>query len=149
MPSSRVADVLANAERQAAAMALKVLRNGKVKPAELDGIEVTYPKQFDLFTADDLAKALTDIQMIAAAAGVLPELEGELLKRLIGILLPGLTDERLDELRGEVDDFLDEAAAGDDQVSPALIDPNTDDQVLSGEAMTSSPSSVLISPTPA
>jgi hypothetical protein len=144
----RVAEVLANCERSAGAVALTVLQDGGETPADIEAIAVDYPKQFDLYTAADLAQAADDIQRIAAAAGALPQLEGELVKRLIDVLLPGLDDVRLDELRGEVDAFMAEASAPVDAQPPGQNDPAAD-ETLSGEALVASPSSVLLSPTPA
>jgi hypothetical protein len=105
---AKIADTLAAAETQMARLAARVLSEGReTAPA----FTVTYPKQFDLYTADNLAQALDDIQRMAQTAGALPELQGELIGRLIDSLLPGLSDERQAELRDEYRTFLSDAAA--------------------------------------
>ena len=145
---ARVADVLAKAERSIAAMALSVLTDGGDTPEAVASIKVAYPKQFDLYTLGDLSNALDALQRLGQTAGILPLTEAELLKRIIAVALPGIDDDTLDELHGEVDDLMAERAAATN-AEPTGRDPAQDDEVLSGEAMTQSPSSVLISPTPA
>jgi hypothetical protein len=100
---SEVARTLQELEEAAAGFALGVLLDRRPTPAELGQIKVEYPREFELFTAEDLAGVLADVQSIVAGLGGLPETEGEVLKRLVSVLLPGLDDERLGELRAEVD----------------------------------------------
>jgi hypothetical protein len=121
---SEVAQTLQELEHTAAEFALGVLLDRVPTEAECDSIEIEYPREFELFTAEDLAGALADIQTIVAASGGLPESEGEVLKRLISVLLPGLDEQRLEELRTEVDetvagkardaDYAKEARGGSD-----------------------------------
>jgi hypothetical protein len=126
---ARVASALQAAELAWADLAAGVLGMPEM---DEDAVTVAYPRQFELYTAADLAQALTDIQTIAQGAGALPELEGELLNRLVSVLLPGLADDKLDSLKKEVDGFL--AAAGRPEPEPDAIDPQqlTDGSLVQG-----------------
>ncbi len=104
---AKVARTLARAERTAAALALAVLGDGAVDPAELAAIEVVYPVEFDLYTAGDVAAAATDFQAIAARAGILPTTEKLLLGRLLRLCLPGLSDAQYDVCEAEIGQRLD------------------------------------------
>ena len=99
---SEVAQTLAEAETQAARMALRVLGVAEGPAGGDDQVVVEYPREYDLFTANDLAVVLGDIQLIASSLGTLPQTEGEVLARLVKVLLPGISDERLAELQAEV-----------------------------------------------
>jgi hypothetical protein len=123
-----ISESLEEAEKKAAAFALVVLTDGRVKPADLEAIDVGYPRQFDLFTADDLATVLDDLQKIAGLAGALPETEGELLKRLVAVALPGLEDSRMGQLHDELDGFLKQATA--DRSAQAQMDAEAQRQAL-------------------
>ena len=116
---SEIAITLQEAEEQATQMALIVLTDGTVSQAELDAVEIEYPREYDLFTAGDLAGVLADIQMIVTASGGLPETEAEVIKRLITVLLPGLDEERLGELHDEVDLAVSSKATRADQMAEA------------------------------
>lgn len=108
---SEVAATLRDAELAAAELVLLVAGDGRADGADLGAVRVEYPREFDLVSAEDLATALADLQAIAGALGALPETEAEVLKRLVGVLLPGLDEGRLAELRAEVDQAA-AAAAG-------------------------------------
>jgi hypothetical protein len=97
---AEVSQTLADAERAAACMALRVLTGSE---ADEDLVEISYPREYDLFSASDLSQILMDVQSIAGSIGLLPETEGEVLKRLISVLLPGLAEDRLGELHEEID----------------------------------------------
>jgi hypothetical protein len=140
---SKIAEVLANAERRFARMALTVVGGDP----EDESVEVVYPKQFELYSQADLSSAIDNIQRAAQTAGLLPETEGELLKRLIAICLPGLSDDRLAELHDEVDAHMAAASAEVEAGKEAQAEQDAAD--LTGEAMVTSPTSVLLSPTPA
>ena len=116
---SEIAETIEEAEEQAAKMALIVLTDGKASQEDLDSIEVEYPREYELFSATDLAEALADIQALISSAGSLPETEGELLKRLISVLLPGLDEERMGELHDEIDDAVARGAEKIDQQEEA------------------------------
>jgi hypothetical protein len=104
---SEVAETLAEAEERIAELALLVLSNGDPKPADVEAITVTYPREFDLQSGEDLSSALNDIQGHIAAAGDLPETTKEYLKRRVTRGLPGLPDDRQDQLREEVEQQVD------------------------------------------
>ena len=73
-------------------------------------IRIHYPTQFDLFTAEELAKTIAQFQGILAAAGNAPETESELLRKLIRLMLPGLEDEEYAEFDAEIESYLDTRA---------------------------------------
>jgi hypothetical protein len=110
---------------------------GLAEPEE-GAVTVTYPRQFELYTAADLAQALTDIQMITQGAGAVPKLQGELLNRLVGVLLPGLADDKLDELKDEIDGFLDMASK---ELRPKPEEPD-DEPPLTDESLVQGVSAV-------
>ena len=99
---SEVAATLRDAEVAAASLALLVATDGRATDADLARISVDYPREYDLFSAEDLAAVMADIQALVTAAGMLPETEGEVLKRLIAVLLPGLDEPRMGELHDEI-----------------------------------------------
>ncbi len=118
---SEVAATLRDAEVSAARMALLVATDGRVSDADLAAIAVDYPREYDLFSAQDLATVLADVQAIAASAGLLPETESEDLKRLIAVLLPGLDEPRMAELHTEIVDAVRSKAARRDQEQEAAV----------------------------
>lgn len=89
---AKIAKTLARAERMVAELALLVISDGLMSDREEDRVEITYPAEFDLYTAGDVASASADFQSIAARAGMLPATEGHLLGRLMRLCLPGLSD---------------------------------------------------------
>jgi hypothetical protein len=141
---AEVAEALERVEVAVAELALTVLGDGPPSPADLDGLDVEYPKQFELYTLSDLADAGAAIQSFAATAGALPEVETEVLQRLVSVALPGLSDDRQEELRAEVADYVrsfavrrqeaDEAAAAGDDATPA--DAGIPGQLDAGGSMT-------------
>jgi hypothetical protein len=103
---TKIAKVLARAERLAAALALLVLDNGLFNAPRDAEVEVVYPADFDLFTASDVASAAADFQSLATAAGKLPITEGLLLSRLMRLCLPGMSDAQYAECDVEIRSYL-------------------------------------------
>lgn len=129
-----LADVAARLERlemEAARLALAVLTNGRTTDGA--GIEIRYPREFDLDSLADVGLALDTLQRTAATAGDLPETEGELLKRLATLALPGASDDTLRRVRAEIDAFVQRLAsqpeARDVSSSSQVSDPTQDPQV--------------------
>jgi hypothetical protein len=116
---AEVASMLRDTEVSASRMAMIVATEGRATEAELDSIAIDYPGEFDLMSAADLGSAMADLQALAAAAGVLPETETEILKRLVSALLPGLDEVRLGELHGEIKDTVAAMARRMDQAKEA------------------------------
>lgn len=108
---SEVAETLADAERLAAELALVVLSNGRPSDADLAAIEVRYPREFALYSTAELASFIYAIQQSASGSGQLPEVEKELFTRLVSVALPGLSDERQQELKDEIHSTVDAKAA--------------------------------------
>ena len=108
---AKIAKVLGRAERLAADLALLVLRDGPPPIGEVEAIatpvEITYPTEFDLFTAGDLAASAGDFQAIVARAGALPNTEALILGRLARLCIPGLGDEQYAACDREIREHLD------------------------------------------
>jgi hypothetical protein len=106
---SKIAAMLGRAEEQIADLALTVLDDGR--PAGDGGtVLIHYPMEFDLFTAEELAKAIAQFQGILAAGGNAPQTESELLRKLIRLMLPGLEDAEYARFDTEIDGYLETRA---------------------------------------
>jgi hypothetical protein len=103
---SKVARVLARAEKIAAELALLILRDGDSTPIAPGEVEITYPTEFDLFTASDLAAVTAEFQAIAARAGALPATESLLMGRLMRLCMPGLSDAQYALCDEEIGDYV-------------------------------------------
>jgi len=68
---SKIAAMLGRAEQQISELTLLVLDEGQPR-SERAAIKNHYPTQFDLFTAEELAKTIAQFQGILAAAGNAP-----------------------------------------------------------------------------
>jgi hypothetical protein len=101
-----IADKLENAERDIAELALCVAGNGRIDQAALRNVQVVYPKQFDLFTGEELASAVVDFQAAVAAAGTLPMVEEALLCKWVRLMLPGLDDATYAAFDAEIAQYL-------------------------------------------
>ena len=101
---AKIAKILARAEEIIAEMALAVLDDGEPGPAE---VQVSYPTEFDLFTAADMAGAVGSFQSLLAGAGALPVTEGLMLSRLIRLCLPGLGDLQYARCDEELETYLE------------------------------------------
>jgi hypothetical protein len=132
---ARVAEVLERAEETLARLVLRVLADGEPSPADLDAIEIEYPRQFDLFSAADVANVLDAVQRGAQQAGSLPLTEAALLRRLVALILPGLDEEDAAAIRKEIDTFTQEAAAEPEPEPPPVLLPMPP-QVNDGRAIT-------------
>ncbi|QEH38658.1 hypothetical protein OJF2_72640 [Aquisphaera giovannonii] len=107
----KIASMLGRAERQVAELALLVLDDGRPR-GDAAAVRVNYPTQFDLFTAEELARAIAQFQGIVADAGNAPATESELLRKLVRLMLPGLEDADYAGFDAEIAAYL-EARASD------------------------------------
>lgn len=114
---SKIAAMLGRAEEQIAGLALNVLDDG-IRHGDHATVIVHYPTEFDLFTADELARAITQFQEILANAGNAPQTESGLLRKLIRLMLPGLEDKEYTEFDSEIDGYLDSRAEEHDRSAP-------------------------------
>ena len=80
--SSKIAAMLGRTEEQIAELALVVLDDGVHR--DQSPVVVHYPTEFDLFTADELARAIVQFQGILADAGNAPRTESELCENSSG-----------------------------------------------------------------
>jgi hypothetical protein len=105
-----VASSLAKAERLIAEMFLIVSNNGVINQADLDQVEICYPKDFDLYGPVELAGLIAEWQGVLATAGGTPSIEGSMLKRLMRLVLMGKSDEAYRAYDLEIDRYLQAAA---------------------------------------
>lgn len=117
----KIAGVLHRAETRIARLALAVAANGKPKPADIDAITISYPKQFDLATADELGAMIERFQGILAAAGEAPETEEAMLCRFVRLALPGLDDDEYEAFDTEITATLATKATHVDQSNEAAL----------------------------
>ncbi len=103
---AKIAKTLGRAEELIADLALTVLGDGPPDPAARDEVRIIYPTEFDLFTANDMARATANFQSLAADAGALPMVEGLMLSRLMRLCLPGLGDAQYAECDAELKAYL-------------------------------------------
>jgi hypothetical protein len=113
---SKIAGMLGRAEAQISELALSVLDDGFVQ-GDWSMVVIHYPTEFDLFTAEELAKAIAQFQGILADAGHAPQTESELLRKLLRLMLPGLEDEEYARFDSEIDSYLDSRAVKDPAAS--------------------------------
>jgi hypothetical protein len=106
----KIASMLGRAERQIAELALLVLDDGATPQADRESIRTQYPTQFDLFTAEELARTIVQFQEILHAAGKAPATEHELLRKLLRLMLPGLEDAEYAAFDAEIRAYLDASA---------------------------------------
>jgi hypothetical protein len=105
-----IARSLAKNERFIAEYALLVLRNAAITPEERDEIKIAYASKFELFSADDIVKNLTQLQLTLEQGGNAPTVEGELIDSAVRQLLPGLDDAQYAEMDAEIEELLDRKA---------------------------------------
>ena len=122
---AKIAASMQNVERQIAELALLVLNNGKVTPADVDAIQISYPGSFDLFSADELATAIEQFQNMLSASGQCPEAETKAFQRYYREWLQGLEPEEYDEIDEEIEMFVESKSAMKQQQAEAGIDPLT------------------------
>jgi hypothetical protein len=116
---AKIAKILARAEEIIAEMALTVLDDGEPDPAE---VQVSYPTEFDLFTAVDMAGAVGSFQALLTNAGALPVTEGLMLSRLIRLCLPGLGDQQYARSDEELETYLERRSGARGGAPEALPD---------------------------
>lgn len=132
---SEVAATLAEAEECACRMALRVLLDREPTPEEYEAIEIEYPTEFGLLSADELATAITDLQSIMSSAGDMPITEEELLFRFISSVLAGAGDDKLTEIRKEVEDVLKRKAEQRDMQAEAIANGMQNDNGMTNDGV--------------
>lgn len=96
---SALAGKLQQAEEALADLFTLVQSNGANAES---GVKILYPREFDLHSPEELAKAIEDVQALAASAGALPETEYEMIRRFVRGMLPGLEDSTLNRIDKEI-----------------------------------------------
>jgi hypothetical protein len=108
---TKLARVLAGAERGVAELALTVLGGGPPDPKTLSRVEVVYPSSFNLLSAAELMTLLADFQELLAQAGECPETETLGLQKAARDILQGEDDVTLARTDAEIADRVAEKAA--------------------------------------
>lgn len=135
---SSVATSLERIEGEICEMALMVLSDGKPSPADIESVRIVYPRQFDLATSEDLASSHDDVVGMIQNGSELPETTKEFAKRGIRVGLPGLPDDRLEELYREAEEAADRKQQERQQMmegsgSTGDIDANSSDSPLTDQ----------------
>jgi hypothetical protein len=100
---SKLAKSLARLEVTLAELVLLVASDGKLADAEVEAIDVVYPNSFNLMSAEELTKGLTDFQLLLASAGDAPLVETASLQKLTRLMMPGEPDERYKDFDKELE----------------------------------------------
>jgi hypothetical protein len=116
---TKLARVLAGAERQFAELALTVLGGGPPDPRTLARVEVVYPSSFNLLSAAEVATIAADFQELLAQAGDAPEAETLFLQALVREGLPGKDDATYRRLDEEIAAQVEQKAATRERMAEA------------------------------
>ena len=90
---SKIAKILAEAEKGIAEYALLVLLGRTPTDEELEAIEINYPTTFELYSADEILASALQFQSLIASSGTAPAAEFEIMACAFRKLIPGLADE--------------------------------------------------------
>lgn len=99
---SKVATMLERAEQSLVELAWCVLTNGQPKDSSVKATKVSYPREFDLFTSEELLQSIAEFEGCLAGSGGAPETETRLLQKAIRLMLPGLDDEIYTQMDDEI-----------------------------------------------
>lgn len=102
----KTADKLAACERVIAQTALSVRLGRPLTTEESDSIHIGYSKEFDLWTANDLADLIADFQKMTTGAGELPGVDAALIKLYVREVMRGLADDVYAAMDAEIDEWL-------------------------------------------
>lgn len=91
---AKISAVLRRAERTAAEFVGVVLDLGPAADAAAT-VAVSYPRTFNLLTAEELSKGLAEFQGALAASGECPDVEVPWLQEIVHVALPGREDAEL------------------------------------------------------
>jgi hypothetical protein len=106
---SVISDVLHRAEMRIAELALTILDKGK-PPVIEDIATITYPKKFNLLSAEQLLLGIQQYQAVLATAGPTPQIDHQMLCEVIRMLIPGLNDEQYEVFDEELEEYLEQHA---------------------------------------
>ncbi len=111
---SEISEVLRRAEVRIAELALVMLEPGKIatgKDKDIDDVvTIAYPKKFCLLNSQELLDGITGYQAVLAAAGNTPQIDLELLRQTVRLMLPGLSDDEYKTFDDELEEYLEKAA---------------------------------------
>ena len=130
---AKFAKWLAKAERFMAELAMLVLRNGELDPADRKAIKIVYPARFDLMLAAERLDGTIKFQQVLATCGHAPNTERELIQASVRQLLPGLEDEAYGELDDEIDELVQTQATIKSRDREILPGDRSTDEEFAGE----------------
>ena len=116
---TNLASAMARLEWTIASLALRVLGNGKVAPADLAAVKISYPKTFELADPASLTAGIEGFQGVLATSGATPKNDTFLAKRLSGLMTPGVDPDFREELDEEIEEFIEAKAGQVDQDNEA------------------------------
>jgi hypothetical protein len=106
---SKMANWLEEAEEALVDLAMFVIHDGNPPATSSAGsrvYEITYPREFDLFGPDEFFTLVVELSLVTANMGLMPEIEGDLLKTGVRMLLRGKEDKKYTRYDAEIDRML-------------------------------------------
>lgn len=97
-------------DAEGAASVAEPTDSADLSAAPAASIEVVYPREFDLATPEELAKAISAYQAACKGAGSTPTFDAESLKALVRVILKGKTDAQYAAYDREIDEYVKAAA---------------------------------------
>ncbi|MBU6429374.1 MAG: hypothetical protein KGR26_10215, partial [Cyanobacteria bacterium REEB65] len=107
---AEIASILERAEYQIVEMFLLVDGDGQFDAGLMNKVNVRYPRDFDLFSPDELTNLITDWQSALAGAGDVPAADVEMLRRLIRLIVKGLSDAEYEQIDKQIEQRVAAAA---------------------------------------
>lgn len=102
---------LEGVEKALAGLAMLVGEGDSESPATpVAGVEIDYPREFDLATPEELARAIAAYQSACKGAGATPKFDAESLKALVRVILKGKSDAQYAAYDREIDEYIGAAA---------------------------------------
>lgn len=104
---SRRADILADAELHIARLVVAVASDGNPSPADLDAIEISYVKQFDLLDSAEIGARWAEMMEVLASGKNTPEAALLAYGTMLREVFAGLPDEAYAEYEAEAKAYLE------------------------------------------
>ncbi|WP_165251162.1 hypothetical protein [Paludisphaera soli] len=117
---AKVSGRLQSCEYEMVGMARLVLSDGA--DDSYDDVKIAYPTSFDLFTAEELAKSIVNLQDILEKVGAAPKTEVALISTLIRAAIPGREDEEYAAFDAEIKRLVGDRENEMEQRSEAGLD---------------------------
>ncbi len=105
-----IAETLQCAELRIAELALQVLGTPMERKEFAEQVKVSYPRDFNLMSGDEILKAIIEYQGVLSTAGGTPLIEKHLLCKAVRAMMPGLCDDLYKQFDDELEEYLERAA---------------------------------------